>query len=294
VAASTAGAIVDITLRAGTRHDAEAGGRICFAAFNAIAAEHNFPPDFPSEGAAVGLLSMLLRHPGFYSVVAEVDGRIVGSNFLDERSPIAGVGPITVDPALQNEGVGRLLMQHVLGRCEMRGAPGVRLLQASYHRRSLALYAKLGFEVRDLLACFDGTPQVGEVAGHEVRQAEGTDLAGANAVARRVHGFDRAAELSEAITRGTALVVQHDGRITGYSTDLAFFAHTVAESNEDMKALILAGRQFGGPGILVPTSNAELFGWCLSRGLHIVQLMTLMTIGLYNEPRGAYLPSVLY
>ena len=285
---------MDITLRAGTGEDAEACGRICFEAFGAIAAEHNFPPDFPGEGAAVGLLSMLLRHPGFLSVVAEADGRIVGSNFLDERSPVAGVGPITVDPARQNAGVGRRLMQEVLGRCETRGAAGVRLLQASYHRRSLALYATLGFEVRDLLACFQGSPQVGEVAGHRVRQAEGADLASANALARRVHGFDRAAELREAITRGTALVVEHDGRITGYSTDLAFFAHSVAESNADMKAMILSGRPFGGPGILVPTTNAELFGWCLARGLHIVQLMTLMTIGLYSEPRGAYLPSVLY
>jgi len=34
--------------------------------------------------------------------------------------------------------------------------------------------------------------------------------------------------------------------------------------------------------------------WCLSRGLHIVQTMTLMTIGLYNQPDGAWLPSILY
>jgi len=25
-----------------------------------------------------------------------------------------------------------------------------------------------------------------------------------------------------------------------------------------------------------------------------VQLLTLMSVGLYNEPRGAYLPSILY
>ena len=29
-------------------------------------------------------------------------------------------------------------------------------------------------------------------------------------------------------------------------------------------------------------------------GLRLVHQMTLMTIGLYNEPSGAYLPSVLY
>jgi hypothetical protein len=32
----------------------------------------------------------------------------------------------------------------------------------------------------------------------------------------------------------------------------------------------------------------------LDRGLKVVQLMTLMTIGLYNQPQGCYLPSVFY
>jgi hypothetical protein len=43
--------------------------------------------------------------PGFYGVVAERDARIIGSNFLDERGTIAGIGPITVDPDVQNQGV---------------------------------------------------------------------------------------------------------------------------------------------------------------------------------------------
>ena len=32
----------------------------------------------------------------------------------------------------------------------------------------------------------------------------------------------------------------------------------------------------------------------LDNGLRLVHQMNLMTIGLYNEPAGAYLPSVLY
>jgi predicted N-acetyltransferase YhbS len=65
---------------------------------------------------AVGALSMLLAHPGFYSVVAEVNGKVVGSNFLDERSTISGVGPVTVDPAVQNHGIRRVLMQDAMRR----------------------------------------------------------------------------------------------------------------------------------------------------------------------------------
>ena len=73
------------TLRAGTIEDAKECGRIIFEAFHTIG-----PPDFPSVEVATFVARMLLSHPGFYSVVAELDGRVAGSNFLDERSPIAG------------------------------------------------------------------------------------------------------------------------------------------------------------------------------------------------------------
>jgi hypothetical protein len=68
----------------------------------------------------------------------------------------------------------------------------------------------------------------------------------------------------------------------------------VAETNLDLQAMIAAAPGFAGPGILVPVRNAELFRWCLSQGLRIVQPMTLMTTGLYNEPAGAYLPSIAF
>ena len=83
-------------------------------------------------------------------------------------------------------------------------------------------------------------------------------------------------------------------RITGYTTGLAFFAHSVAKTSQGLVALIGAAREFGGPGFLLPTRNHEVFTWCLKGGLRLVYQMTLMTIGLYNEPTGAYLPSVLY
>jgi hypothetical protein len=88
--------------------------------------------------------------------------------------------------------------------------------------------------------------------------------------------------------------VEREGRITGYASDLAFFGHSTAETNVDMQALIASAESFGGPGILVPTRNSALFRWCLENGLRVVQPMTLMSMGLYNEPAGAWLPSVLY
>src|SRR5262249_4138110 len=78
------------------------------------------------------------------------------------------------------------------------------------------------------------------------------------------------------------------------TTGIALFAHAVGESNDDVKALIGAAPEYLGPGFLVPSRNTELLRWCLQHGLRLVQQMTLMTIGLYNEPAGADLPSSLY
>jgi hypothetical protein len=240
-------------------------------------------------------VGMLLGHPGFHSLVAEVDGQVVGSNFLDERSPIVGVGPLTIAPAVQDDGIGRALMDGVLARAVDCGAPGVRLVQAAYHNRSLALYAKLGFSFRGALACMQGPAMsTAAPAGYAVRSATPEDIAACDALCRRVHGHHRHGEVGDAVDQNGALVVEHDGRISGYSTGLAFFGHTVGETNEDLKALISSASAFAGPGILVPLTNSELVGWCLANGLHVVQVMTLMTIGLYNEPAGAYLPSILY
>jgi predicted N-acetyltransferase YhbS len=284
---------MDLTLRSGTLADAPELGRICPAAFARISGEHNFPQDFPNAEVATGLVSFLLGHPGFHSVVAERDGRILGSNFLDERSPIAGVGPITVDPAAQDRGVGRRLMQGVLDRATERGFPGVRLVQAGYHMRSLSLYVSLGFDVREPLANVQGTVPHITIPGRTVRAARASDLDACNQLCRRVHGHDRGGDLRDAVEAGTARVVEHGGRISGYTASLSFFGHSVGETDDDIKALIGAASAFDGPGILVP-ARSPLLRWCLEQKLRVVQTLTLMSLGLYNEPQGAFLPSILY
>src|SRR5215467_5614950 len=109
-----------VTIRKAKPEDAVSAGRICYEAFTKISTDHAFPPDFPSVEVAVGVLSMMFGHPGFYCVVAESGGQILGSNCLDERSSIAGIGPITIDPKVQNKGAGRALMEAALTRSAER------------------------------------------------------------------------------------------------------------------------------------------------------------------------------
>src|SRR5215475_6258536 len=188
-----------LTLRSGTSGDAERCGAICYEAFKTIAEEHGFPPDFPAPDIAVAGFTNRLSHPGYHVFVAELDGRIVGSNVLDERSTIVGVGPITIDPMVQNRAIGRQLMESAIQRTTERRCPGLRLLQASYHTRSLSLYSRLGFEVRELLVNMQGAPPALQVPGHAVRTATQDDLNDCNALCRRVHGHDRSGELLDAV-----------------------------------------------------------------------------------------------
>lgn len=283
---------MSIILRPGSPEDATICGEICYKAFKAIAEHYNFPPNLPAPDIAIELLSKQFSHPRYYSVVAEIDGRIVGSNFLDERSSIVAIGPVSVDPAQQNRSIGRQLMQHLIDRIAEKGIPGARLVTEAYHNRSFSLYTKLGFETREPLAVMQGLPIAIEVPGFSVRSAVEDDLDSCNQLSRKIHGHDRAGELFDAIKEGTATVVEHNGQISGYATIIAFFGHAVGETNEDLKALIGSAKEFLGPGFLLPTRNADLFRWCLSHGLRVVFQSVLMSLGLYNEPKGSFLPSV--
>jgi predicted N-acetyltransferase YhbS len=285
---------MNLIMRPGNPEDARACGAICYEAFKAIADEHHFPPDFPDTEMAVGLMNYAFSSSGVYSVIAEGNGQIVGSNFLWENRFIGGVGPITVDPTCQNAAVGRKLMEQVLHRAEDLKLASVRLVQAAYHNRSLSLYTKLGFDVREPLSVIQGAALSIRFPGYHVRPANEADLNSCNQLCYKIHGHDRSHELPGAIKAGTFSVVEYNGMITGYTTQVGFLGHAIAATNTGLKALIGASANFSGPGFLLPSRNAEVLRWCLQNGLRIVEPMTLMSKGLYNDPAGAFLPSVLY
>jgi len=185
-------------------------------------------------------------------------------------------------------------MESAHDRAAEKNVPGIRLIQAGFHTRSLSLYSKLGYDVREHLACMQGTALDATIAGCTVRKAAESDFDACNRVCQKVHGHDRGGELKDTLPKGCATVVERDGRVTGYATTIGFFGHAVGETNDDLKALIGAAREFAGPGFLLPTRNGELFRWCLTNGLKVTQPMTLMSRGLYNEPAGPFLPSILY
>ena len=284
----------NLTVREATLDDADSCGRIFFDAFAAIAARHNFPVEPGSPEFTNYKIGELLETEGIFGMVAERDATIVGSAFADERGHVVGIGPVTVDPDVQDAGVGTTLMHGLLERQRARRVAGVRLVQTAYNSRSLALYAKLGFTVREPLSVLQGNLPPCSTPGLVVRAACLDDLAICDAICTRIHGHDRSAELQAAIASGTATVVERAGSIVGYATGFGYGWHAIAESNEPMIALLSSAQSFMGLGIFVPSRNAPLLELCLKQGLRLVQQSTLMTIGLYNEPAGSWLPSIVY
>ena len=241
VRASRAVGDMSTDLRIRPVSDADAGtcARIIYEAFKGIANKHNFPPDFPAADATLGLTHAMLGTSGIYGVVAESGGQVVGCNFLDLRDSIAGVGPITVDPAWQGRGAGRLLMRAVLDRG--RGAAGIRLVQDVFNTTSLPLYASLGFEVREPLVLMRGAPRSRPSGDAEVRPLGHQDLEECAALCRSVHRFDRANELRRTVAMFRPFVLLRNGRVSAYASAPTFWHmnHGVAATEQDMRQLLL-------------------------------------------------------
>jgi predicted N-acetyltransferase YhbS len=281
------------TCRTYKPEDAPRCAEICFTAFGDINRRHGFPTDFPKLDLAVGLFHLISAAPTVRGFVAENQQGIIGSNFL-WLGTIGGIGPLTVDPAAQDRGAGRRLMQCVIDEAAAQSLAGIRLVQAAFNGRSMSLYTRLGFTVREPLACLQGNPIRQRFAGCEVRTMTPEDLEPACALCRDVHGHDRHGEVAASIAEGNAMVVQRDGMIAGYCTDIGFFGHAVAMDDVALMALIGAAPRISGPGFLLPTRNTRVFRWCLENGLRYVHPMTLMSQGFYNTPRGSFISSILF
>ena len=286
-----------IQIRPMKLEDVETCGRICYEAFKDISERHNFRPDFPTAQTGIDLMRMLVDSPHSFSVVAEQDGEVIGSNHLVEYDAIRAVGPITVDPAAQAKGAGRMLMEAVIERGQ--GSAGIRLIQDAFNTASLTLYASLGFDVKEPLALMEGELKGDLPTDVIVRAIEEQDYEACADLCRKVHGFDRLNELKNMPPFLTSFVALRDGRLTAYASAPHFWPlnHAVAETEDDIQTLLMGAGNMSPDqpmSFLLPTRQTNLFRWCLKRGMRVIKPLTLMARGEYHEPRGCYLPSVGY
>src|SRR5919198_2201361 len=294
---------VSLIVRPIEQNDAEICGKIGYEAHKAISSAHGYPCEQPSEEFGIGLIRMLLGNPNSWGVLAERQDKILGSIFLHRfpPSPVAVIGPLTVHPSAEGGGIGRKLMDAALAQALKQNYDQIRLVQSPSHIRSFVLYTKCGFILREPLFLMQGQLQrkdgnnnnTGSDNNNNIRLVrDDNDVSMCNELCKSSYGFSREMELRQAKDQGVATMIERDGVITGYAAGIGIFGHAVAESNEDLKALIANASAILGPGFFVPARNHELISWLLQNGFQIGWPANLMRVGPYQEPFTPFLPSL--
>lgn len=138
-----------IAIRPEKDGDQVAIGRLAAIAFDGV----------PNTDDSVAEITDALRRDGdlFLSLVAEDEQTVVGHlpfspvTITDGSENWFGLGPISVDPAMQNQGIGFRLIQRGIADMRAMKANGIVVLgDPDYYRR-------FGFEYDPLLT-FDGYP----------------------------------------------------------------------------------------------------------------------------------------
>ena len=288
---------MDAFIRLMKQEDVETCGIICYNAFKTSADNHNFPPDHPSPEFSIQLTQSFFTNPQIFSIVAERDDKIIGSNYLTEYDAVRAVGPLTINSTVQSKGVGRQLMQAVIER----GTEGnsIRLVQDAFDLASLSLYTSLGFDVKEPLVVIEGSIKGDVPTNIEIRAFQEQDLAQCAELCHSVHGVERTGDLKNTPSFLTSFVAVRDDQIIAYASAPHFWAsnHAIAQSEEEMQVLLAGVGNKSGErplSLLLPTRQSQLFRWCLNQGMRVVKPATLMAMGEYQEPHGCYLPSVGY
>ncbi len=289
---------MSLKIRPVEENDVEACGKIGYEAHKSISSSHGYPSEQPSEEYAIGLIKMIIGNPNSYGVLAERQGKVLGSIFLHKfpPSPVAVIGPLTVHPSTEG-GIGRVLMDAAIAQAHKQNYKQIRLVQSPSHIRSFVLYTKTGFSLQEPLFLMQGHSLKGKNNIHNinVRLIENErDISLCNELCISAYGFTREMELRHAISQGVATMLEHDSIVKGYTAGIGMFGHAVALSNEDLKTLIANAQGIIGPGFFVPARNQEIIVWLLENGFRIGWPANLMTIGPYQETLMPFLPSLAY
>jgi len=285
----------NVTIREGRKGDDMDCGRIMCEAFTDLATRYYCRSDVPTVEMGVEFATAFIEDENVLFLVAEADGKIVGSNVLHKHNAVAGIGPITVEPVYQCLGIGKRLMEAALKDVSENKFERTRLCADAFNRISVPLYSSIGFRAEEVLAFVIGTPGRSVKNGLEIKKATESDLSVIDKLGEDIIGFSRSAELKNAIASGTTVIGIRDGKGVGYVTQIGLFGHGMAYDEADLRNLIInVAEDQKEISFLLPARRVEFFQWALLSGFKVEKFMMLMSTGPYSAPKGAYIPSVIY
>jgi len=289
--------------------DVRKAADICQEAFDTFNPSVGLDPEFPPHDVPFHVLGNAC-HPGFIGFVAiNNEKQIVGSNLIDLREEVAGIGPISVTTCCHNSGVGRLLMKACMKAAAEKGIRSVRLHAIANNKKSFSLYLDLGFNPICTCGEYVGFCQLKPLEGFRAEPLSDHIVEPCNALHLRVCGFDRRKTISSMIADGPhpqAVVFDMSGKVVAYTTGTYPGGHTVADSTEALKALLIfqsrqvqeaitAGALIPPITIFVPHDYPEVMRWLACNGFRLSRQTLHMGYGHHQKPvNGVYLSSINY
>lgn len=296
------------------KEDLPAAAAICQSAFNAFNASVGLSPEFPPV-EVVDVPSILLGQAftdGFEGFVAvNSDGDIVGSNIVELRDEIAGIGPISVATGGQNSGAGRLLMQACMQAAAKRDIRTVRLHQIGNNAKSFSLYLDLGFMPLSTCGQYEGFCTAEAPVGFVCEPLSASIVEACSALHKRACGVHRRHDIAAMLGSPHPNCVVFDAstrEVVAYTTGSFLSGHTVAASDDAFKVLVvfqsrsIQAQQSGGAPlppttIFVPHAYPHLLQWLAKNGFRLNRQIVQMGYGAeVANPSGSlrYFPAIQY
>lgn len=242
-----------------------------------------------AESRAAELGRYLEIQPDIWFLALE-DNLPVGLVGAFDYGAFAYIGMMGVHPQSQRKGIGRALMQHMLGWLDQCGTPAI-LLDAS--EMGYPLYDSLGFVVEDY-ACYYhlDQPEYSEHLPTGVTPMQNQDLPELCAFDAPIFGGDRAA-LLRVILRdfpGHSFVAREEsGAMSGYVFRTSRrLGPWVACSPQDAEKLLCAALTLPIPGpaaTIVPQANQEAAQMLKDCGFEMTFALPHMRRGAQSPPR---------
>lgn len=199
-------------------------------------------------------------------IIALLNGEPVGLVGATDYGSFAYVGLMSVLPQVQRQGVGRALIEYLLGWLDARGCPTV-LLDAT--PEGAALYTQFGFVVDDQAAQWqrntsEAVVPLSQPATRRVSVLRMQDMEELTAFDAHYFGAGRAAvfaALAREYEERAFIIRNVRGRISGYIFAQArSLGPWVAETPEDAETLLLSALQLpfeGSPMVNLATAHEQ-------------------------------------
>ena len=257
---SEAGRADGVVLRRLEDADLDAAADVVFRAFARVDREHGQRGLLATAADARTYVRYLQLADPASGVVAELDGVIVAAGWVRVVGPIATVGPLVVEPALQGSGIGRRVGNALThGLLDTHRLAHLRIVQDAFNTTALGFYLRRGFRVAAPLLWMERAVRAADAPplppwplppGLVVRPAGAGDVPALVARDARAFGAPRGAQLALYLARGRALVGERDGRLVGYALGvgqggIGWVGPAAADDGRDLVALV--GRSRASP-----------------------------------------------